>query len=353
MLPIADQDHRLLCDSAQAFLSERCTSRWVRTGPRWSESDTQLFWADTAELGWLGMLMPESDGGLDLSMKEMVIVAERAGAHLLPLPLLESAVLASSVRRLAPQLPLPVQALCEGRATLGWLHLGEEDEESLLDHHGQCTHVLVTKSLPDGGMHLGLAPVDSLTLQEVPALDPASPLGRVALEGRRRIELEAALAATLDPQSSQSLELAWRLAQLADLLGVSGAAFELTRAYVRERVQFGVAIGSFQAIKHRLADCAMALDMARLAVWDAAVQTCGNDTPAHERQLAVDHAHLAVERIAVRMRTETIQLHGGIGFTWECDAHLYQKRIIRLLAGLPSAAAVGRIADHTMQQDAA
>ena len=348
MLPITDQEHRLLYDSAQSFLAQRCHRRWVRSAPRWNDAPTRQIWSEVAELGWLGVLMPEDQGGLGLTMQEACILGERAGSHLFALPLGASAVLSALVHRAAPRSPLPTADLCMGRAMLAWLPIGTAAPDYLLDHFGQATHVLTTRQRADAGLDIGLADIESLTLKELPALDPSCPLASWAPSADEPKRMVSPIA-TLTPQAARVLDSGWRLYRLAELLGVAQGGFKLTTEYVRERVQFGAPIGSFQAIKHRLADTAMALDLASLALW-AAASRLGDGTPDEIAELAVDHAHVAIDLAASRVRREVIQLHGGIGFTWECDAHLYQKRIIRLSSGLASGAALRRIAAHEMRE---
>jgi len=120
----------------------------------------------------------------------------------------------------------------------------------------------------------------------------------------------------------RALDLA-RVALAAEAVGVAEAVLELTTAYVKDRVQFGRPVGSFQAVKHRLADMMVALEAARSASWYAA---CVADELPDELAEAASIAKAACSDAAFECASGAIQLHGGIGFTWEHDAHLYFKR---------------------------
>ena len=338
----------MLVDSAQSFLEKRSDPRWVRTTPRWDSVETQKIWAETADLGWLGLLFSEQDGGFGLGLAEAMIIGQAAGRHLFPLPLGETAVLCALLRRGAPKLNLPVEDICTGKAALAWLEIDKRGKAKLLDHAAQCSHVLVTFESPDGGMCATVVPVNALSLSERLALDPACTLAQWEPTPDERARLECT-AVTVTPEEARNIEAGWRLYRLADVLGTAYAGFDMTRKYVTERIQFGAPIGSFQAVKHRLADTAMALDVSNLAIWEAAVQIDAGAV-GEAAQLAVDFAHLSVEQAAARVRTEIIQFHGAIGYTWEYDAHLYQKRIIRINTGLTPGASVKRIATAAINE---
>ncbi|GEM_PF-922854 len=348
MLTMSNPEHRLLSESFHAFLDKRCDARWVRSAPQWSEDSRRKIWAEVAELGWTGLLFPDEVGGLGLSLQEAVLLAEAAGAHLFPLALGETAVLGALVQAAAPQLPLPVAALVAGDAALGWLDVPTCGAARLLDHAAQCSHVLFTFRRADGSMNLAVVPVGQLTLAERPALDPACTLAEWQPSPAQREELIAG-AIQVSAARTRRIDAGWRLYRLADVLGTAHAGFRLTRDYVRERSQFGVPIGSFQAVKHRLADTAIALDVATLAVAEAAgaLTVTGPDGPGC---LSLDFAQVAVADAAARVRTDSIQLHGAIGYTWEYDAHLFQKRIIRLSTDLRADGPLQRIAESALDE---
>ncbi len=332
----------MLSDSAQDFLARRCDVRWVRTAPRWDDPETQKIWSDIADLGWLGLLFSESDGGLDLTMQEAVIIAEQSGRNLFPLPLGETAVLGGLVRRVEPAFSLPAEQICSGEASLSWLDIGSDGAHAMVDYAAQCSHVLVTRRGSDETIDVAVLPVDELTLKAYPALDPACTLAQWEPHAQERERLDS-VAVTLPSAAARYVQSGWCLFRLADILGVARAGFDMTCDYVKERVQFGSTVGRFQAIKHRLADTAMALEVASLAVWDAATKH-SESAPVSEVQLAVDFALVSVEQATARVRNDIIQLHGAIAYTWEHNAHLYQKRIIRLNTGLSVDPSIKRIA---------
>jgi alkylation response protein AidB-like acyl-CoA dehydrogenase len=127
------------------------------------------------------------------------------------------------------------------------------------------------------------------------------------------------------------------VALAAETIGVADVALELTVSYLKERRQFGRAIGSFQALKHRCADLVMAVELARCAVeYAARVADAGGDDLTAAAAIALSEAAIAAQRVT----GECIQMHGGIGFTWEHDAHLFFKR------ARSNAALLGRVAEH-------
>ena len=162
------------------------------------------------------------------------------------------------------------------------------------------------------------------------------------------LQAPAAPAATLawhtldiGPQAREKARAAHRLMLAAELVGVAQAALDLACAYARERVQFGKPIGSYQAIKHQLADAWMGVDNARLAVLYASAAL---DGALPDARFACAAAEFTAIEGALRSTRSAIQVHGGMGFTWEHDAHLYLKRAQRLGTRLGGAAgAIARV----------
>jgi alkylation response protein AidB-like acyl-CoA dehydrogenase len=165
---------------------------------------------------------------------------------------------------------------------------------------------------------LTLLEPDAYTVTPVPVLDRTTRLARVEVTGPG-IELDASAIAPV-------LACATVLTA-ADLTGIAREALTRTVAYDKDRVQFGVPVGSFQAIKHRLADLAVAVTMAEHTVLYAAYAL---DTGARDAELAVSVAKSKASDCARDTTAAMIQFHGGIGYTWEHDAHFYYKRAKRL-----------------------
>ncbi|WP_367352665.1 acyl-CoA dehydrogenase family protein [Achromobacter animicus] len=315
------EDQRMLRDAAHRFLSQRHPVAVARGACHQDAPARQALWRDLADQGWPALLAPEAQGGLGLGMREAWIVAEEAGRHLLSLPLVSNMVM------------LPT--LCEaGGAIAQWagdMMAGDTwyadaalrpDGSVFIEGAGEGVRALAVREAGPASVRLDLlSPVAG-----VGGLDPTMPVGVAAHP--------AVLESTdvqVKPGTWHLLRTRLRLLRSAEMLGAASAALDMAAGYARERQQFGRPIGANQAIKHRLAEDWMALDDARLAGWAAA--TALDDRAASAATDCLFAPLLAVE--ASRRATQNaIQTHGALGVTWECDAHLYLKRVLRLSASL-------------------
>ena len=297
-------------------------------------------WQQFAELGWTGLLVPEEYGGLGRELVDMTVVMEEMGRLPLPGPFFSSAVLATLVaRRLGLTELLPALAAGERRGTVAVEDLGTAGDPldgrqvhatrsgegwvldgvkpTVLDGHG-ADWVLVLARDDAGALAAYL--VEDPAATPVPGLDPTRSLAR--------LELSATPARRVGPDGDQSVLLRRALDDAAimlcaELVGACDAAFDLTSDYAKARVQFGRPIGTFQAVKHIAADMLQALTLARVGTHYAAWTS---DVDAGDREAAAAMAKAWVGEAAVQVTADSIQIHGGVGFTWECDAHLYYKR---------------------------
>lgn len=276
-------------------------------------------WAAVADLGVLAMAAPEASGGLGLGPVELVAVAEAVGRHLAPGPIVATAgAFVPTLAPLAADRPLAAAALtavAEDGATAA-LAVGDG---SIRD--GRLTAALV---VPDAEKldWIGLPVAEGIvllersqfTLEAAAEIDPSRPLARVRVE-------DVDVTERLLPAPPGGLAVAHATAA-AELVGLADALLRVSVAYAGERQQFGVAIGSFQALKHRLADVLIAVERARSHVWHAAVLAQAGtsaDTAAHFAKAAAGDAVTAAARAAV-------QVHGGIGITAEHDVSLLYLR---------------------------
>lgn len=339
-------EQQMLQESARRFFAERHPLTRARQALPWSDQSQQALWQDMADMGWLGLLAPETQGGLELGMCEAYLVAEAAGRQLLNLPLAASAVLLPLLLREASggnsDLSGWVEALTAGRSAF---HVSFEGMQTL-DHAQQCSQQLLVYGLqaPQTALRLALLPPAGETTALAPAamLDPtlrcaplASATGASPTLDWKNLEIS--------PTGRQQALAGYRLARVAELLGAAAAALDLACGYAREREQFGKAIGVHQGIKHPLANAWMALDNARLAALYAAAALDGKRA---DWQFACAAAEVTAIEGAQQVAHTTLQVHGGLGFTWEHDAHLYLKRIQHVSARLGgSEAAYGRLED--------
>jgi len=309
-------------------------------------ADTAL-WRELAAIGAAGLPVPEESGGAGASLRESAVVAEELGRAVAPVPFLGSAVLATSaLLACGPQAAAELDAPARGESTAAFAVAlatppGAAFPEGVRERGGRldgtvrgvvdapaADTLVVPATGPEGpGMYVVSAGEARIT--PVVSLDLTRPLADIALEdaaGRR-------VASGADAEQALRRALVAGAALLsAEQLGVAQWALDATVDYVKDRTQFGRPIGSFQAIKHRLADLWVSISQARAVVRSAASAAAAAQEPdagAAEHAEAELNASLAqafVSPVAVQATEEAVQLHGGIGFTWEHPAHLYLKR---------------------------
>lgn len=267
----------------------------------------------TGELGLTALGIPEEFGGFGASFVEVGVVLEEAGAVLLADPLLSTVVAAAALDPALPAAAALLPSLADG-TTVATLACG--DGEHVLD--GQVADVLVVAVGDD------LHSVRGGAVEPYTTLDPTRGQARLALTSTPDNPVGIGTA-------GRALDLL-RLALAAESIGVARASLESTVEYLRTRRQFGVPLATFQALRHRVADLYVALEQARSSVQHG-LQVA--DTP--ELAVAAPLAKLVACDAAFDITAAGIQLHGGIGFTWEHSAHRYFKRATanRLLAGDP------------------
>jgi alkylation response protein AidB-like acyl-CoA dehydrogenase len=367
------QDAEDLRAVVRDFLDKRCTESDVR---RWMESETgwdTALWTQLAtELGLHGLTVPERLGGSDATPVELGVVFEEFGAALYGGPFLASIGLAASalLEVGGPDADALLPGIADGSTvtTLAWA--GPEPAASTL------------QASDAGGWRIsGTAPVvvDGTTadLVLVAAATPAGPalfavagttpgLTRHALtpldSTRRLAELSFdRTPARLIGSGADALRRAWHLGLLylaSEQLGGAARVLDMTVSYARTRIQFGRAIGSFSTIKHRCADLLVEVEAARSVVWHG-LWSAVNDPATLPAAAALARAVASDTYRSVT--TASVQIHGGIGFTWEHPLHLYLKRAksSQLLFGTPSthraalAAMVGVTGEATVPLPAA
>jgi alkylation response protein AidB-like acyl-CoA dehydrogenase len=299
-----------LASTVRSLLARRADSGAVRAAVESDLGYDEELWQTLCEqIGAAALAIPEDYDGAGFSLFESLIVLEEVGRSLAPSPLLASLVAAETLlaagnaEACARLLP---------RIAMGQIATVALDPELVL--HGDQATILL--AVVDGA--LVEADVDSATRTWVESMDQTVRLARVDLEGA---------ATTLIAQDASAAvaraELVGAVGATALQIGLAARALEMTVGYSKERVQFGRPIGSFQALKHRMADMLVLLEMSRSASWSAsyAVST-GADNAAELAHIAKSYCSDALAAIA----GETVQLHGGIAITWEHDAHLVFKR---------------------------
>ncbi|WP_433222414.1 acyl-CoA dehydrogenase family protein [Dactylosporangium sp. CS-047395] len=280
------------------------------------------------ELGLDGLLVPEAHGGLGLGTAELIAVASELGRAVVGGPFLPTAVTAATV---LSTLDLPPATA----TTLAHMPF----RPSTVDGGARITGVVGPILAAPGPL---LVPVgdrlllvtDGFTLSQLPSLDLSRPAFRVGFEATPAVVLAEG------PQVAAAIrraEVATWIALGAECLGVAGHALELTVEHAKSRHQFGRPIGAFQAMQHKLADLAVTLEVARSAAEFAARGDGDGDGDGDGTERAAHALAVKASEAAVTITTEAIQLHGGIGFTWEYPAHVLLRRAhaAAVLAGTP------------------
>lgn len=309
-------------------------------------------WKALAELGLLGLLVDEADGGAGAGPVEAGIVAEALGAAVAPVPFVASAVLSTvAIREAAGDdqraallgplaagekvatLLLGSRVEVTGSAEDGWVLDGGA---ALVPFAASADQLVVPASTPEGDVHLFVLPTGTaqVTVEPQPALDQTQPLADVVLLG---VAADEAQRLTGDDVEG-ALDLAVLTAaavQSMEQVGGASRIHAIGLDYARTRFQFGRAIGSFQAVKHALADTLVEVEAARTLAWHAVSAMA--DDPWGEGPLAVSMAKSWCSEKYEHVAATMLQVHGGIGFTWESDVHLYLKRAraSRVLLGTP------------------
>jgi alkylation response protein AidB-like acyl-CoA dehydrogenase len=309
------EEQALIADTARAFFGEAATSGRTRAAMAGDGIDRDLWASFAREIGLAGIALPAALGGSGLGMVEAAIVAEAAGATVAPLPFLASAIVAGSAiaaggsedqqRRWLP-------AIAAGEAIASYVEV--TDGEGLAPHGAAADLFIVEIGGVAAAIERGAA---GLEIEPLATMDATRPLARVRLANAAHIPLADGVAAARAATQRGAVAIA------ADSLGGAQAALDRTVAYTMQRIQFGRPVGSFQAVKHRLADVMVAIEQARSAVYWAA---CALDEQAPDAALAVHSAKAFACDAYADAAAAMIQLHGGIGFTWEHDAHLFFKR---------------------------
>ncbi len=294
-------DQQALQQGIRSFCEGRVSIDQLRDLEEKGGFDRDL-WNELAEMGVFGLRQPESRGGVGLGAAEAVLVFEELGRSLVPGPLVWS--------HLAAEL---VDGAASGEVVVGGLDLiGAASQPYLVEHWSDLDALLLLR--PDGVHRLAAGDLEARPVG-VP-LDPLTPLHEVAAlpEGER----------IAGPDVARRLWVEGAALVSAQLLGIAEATLELALDYAKKREQFGRTIGSFQAIKHMLADMFVRQEVARAGVYAAGATLDHPEVGDVER--AVAGAKITGGESAMKNARACIQIHGGMGYTWEVPAHYYLKR---------------------------
>jgi alkylation response protein AidB-like acyl-CoA dehydrogenase len=346
-------EQSLLQDTARDFFEKAGGSANIRRVSDSAAGYLPEVWRElTATLGWGGLLVPERLGGLGLGMVELAIIEEQIGAALYPSPFFATialalpAILAAGDERQQRSL---IPAIMAGEQTASLAFAGRAGVPGAIDAvierrdgglrlsgeagfvpYGYAVDWLVVAARTgdrEGGISLVLLPREShgVVAERMTYLDPSQTVARIRFDAVA-VPDDAVLGGlgNGDAALQRVLDRA-TIALAAEQVGGAEKCLALSLDHARQRVAFGRPIGGFQAIKHMLADMVVRIESARSAVYYAA---CVADEEPGEAALAEAASMAAVHCADAFYRTaaDAIQVHGGMGFTWEHDAHLYFKR---------------------------
>jgi alkylation response protein AidB-like acyl-CoA dehydrogenase len=333
-------EQEALLEAVRSFLTRPPAAAYYREMIEDERGVTDDWWSEITEMGWPGLLIPETDGGTGLGMVDAVVLQEEMGRVALPGPYFSSAIAATlAAQRLGAGDLLPGLADGSRRGTVAIEEAGHGDplgtvttsatlspggdwrldgvKEIVLDGHTADFAIVVART-PDG-------PAAFVVDQPAGQLEPSLDVTRKAA----RLELNTRPARRIGPDGDQTALLSRigddiSVALCAETVGASERALQMAIEYAKQRVQFDRPIATFQAIKHKIVDMLHQLELARVGTHWAA--WCSHvDDPLREQAAAACKAFVA--EAAVMVTAENIQVHGGVGFTWDLDCHLLFRRV--------------------------
>jgi alkylation response protein AidB-like acyl-CoA dehydrogenase len=358
-------DQEELRDSVRTFLQKECPIDLVRAVVETGEPAEKL-WSSMVALDWPALAIPEASGGIGLSFIEIAVMAEELGRVIAPGPIVATATQYVPVVR---EVGTPEQqrqflsAVATGAST-GTIALADHPRRwSLADVttraeeadggwvlHGTKHGVLAAPDTTEiaviarvgSGLGAFIVPGAHCALEQVHSLDASRPLFTVTLDDVA-VPPERALGEPGSPESAAGLQRAIEEAAVAmalETVGTSDALFALVLAYVKDRQQFSVPIGSFQAVKHKMANMFVAIERARSLCYFA-VAAIAEDSD--DRASIVSMAKAASDECQQLVCQDSFQSFGGIGYTWEHDSHLFLKR------AMTTGALFGGADDHELR----
>jgi len=348
-------DQEMLRATARKFFENECTSDFVRARMAEDEGFTEEFWTKLAEQGWLGLVYPEPYGGAGLGFVDLTVLLEEMGRAVMPGPFFSTVLLGGLALLEAgsdAQKKEWLTKIAEGRArvTLAWTEPSARWDAAgvtttakatgsgftlsgtklfVPDAHVAHALVVVARTAegqnPEDGISLFLVPTDArgVSVTLLPTMDQTRKLCEVKLD-----DVAVPAAAMLGTRGGGWTPLT-RVAQratvalCAEMCGGAQKVLDMTTEYAKIRIAFGKPIGSYQGVKHKAADMLVDVENAKSLTYYAAWAV---DENVPEAALAASMAKAYTSDAFRKVAGAGIQLHGGIGFTWEHDLHLYFKR---------------------------
>jgi alkylation response protein AidB-like acyl-CoA dehydrogenase len=349
MFQLSDDERSELRETARRLLLDRSSSSQVRQLLDDAIGYDQALWSSIADLGWPAIHIPDEYGGTGASYADLAVILHELGRQLTPSPMLASAVVGAAALVSAPNEVLATELLpgvASGATVLApaLSNIGGSYEPARLsvrwsNRYGSvvldgtarfvpdahvAAHIVVAATNDDGAVTLVVVDrtAEGIAVTVEPAFDQTRRLATVTFEGvgvdRDRLLADPGTSAAL----YEHLVSVGAIASVCDAVGAAEHVLEISNAYAKQRFQFGRPIGSFQAVKHHLANMLIDVEASRAAATFAVDALDRGGDVRHAAAVAKSFAGPACSRVAGL----AIQVHGGIGFTWEHDAHLFLKR---------------------------
>jgi alkylation response protein AidB-like acyl-CoA dehydrogenase len=357
------EEQEMLRDAAKRFLNDNCSTKFVRQVMASDTAHDLGFWDKLVGLGWPGLLIPEEFGGQGGTFLDLTVIAEEAGKALLPGPFFASTMLGAPVfleggsdaqkKEFLPKIAegkfIPAVAIAEaaGRFDAGGIELQAIKKGSGYTLNGEkffvpdahiAGAIIVAartgKGSGEEGISLFCVPANErgVTVTQLKTVDMTRRLCHVKFADVNASEMIGKEGAGW-PILRRTLDIA-TAALSAEIVGTAQKALDIAVEYAKTRVQFGKPIGSFQAVKHKCVDMMVAVENARSLTYYACWTV---DERVAEVASAVPMAKAYASDMGKNVTSEAIQVHGGIGFTWEHDMHLYHRRALAGEANLGNA----------------
>jgi alkylation response protein AidB-like acyl-CoA dehydrogenase len=357
-----EQERQLLADSAKSFAARELDRKRLRALRDRGRDFDPLLWRKMADLGWLGLLLPERTGGFGLGLAEAAVIAEELGGALAPVPFVASGVFAGRLLSLSTNEALkevllpkigqgllaPAVAWEEGALGLDAAMVRTKAETRPGEIRITGAKDFIRPAQDVDGFIVSATDDDGLSLYWIEASNPGLELrvrlladgshcGRLRLD-KAKVDRGHVLASGIRAEDllRQAFDESLILAS-AELLGVMKAAFAVTVEYLKTRVQFDRPIGSFQALQHRMVDLFIQKELAQAAIGEA-LAAHANGVKGRGLSALASRTKARASSAALMITREAIQMHGAIGFTDEHDIGLYLKRALVLSAWLGNAA---------------
>lgn len=341
-------EQRGLIDASRSLMAAKASMATTRSLIERSTGFDSALWGFGVDLGWPALGIPESDGGLGQQAIDLALVAIEQGRALVSTPFIPTVVVADAIRQsaFAGRAKL-LHSLAEGFSTAAWAfaefgrpwsiagiettahpqssggYLLRGSKASVQD--ADSAQFLLVDALLEGSPARFVVPTDAVGVRVDPqcTLDVARRYCDVHLED---VAVGSDAVCVQGPAAEAAIARSAQLSSVlvcAELVGIGQQLLDMTTRYVQQRVQFGKPIGSFQAVKHKCADIRIWVQASEAATLYAGLAV---DSDHENADMAVSVAKAYTSDAIVRAAGEALQLHGGIGFTWEHDLHLYLRR---------------------------